>query len=350
MPPKNRTPLRAVPALPAAPIIRTSERHDFKRCPQRWWWAWREGLKPVGADSAPLWFGTGIHLAMEHFYGPGGAKRGKDMLKVWRDYARDGGTVKMRSGEMNDPTQQPEWVDALKMGEDMLTGYMEMYGSDSHVHVLAVEHPFQITIPSRSTKDPSCVYAGKWDLLWRDLRDDSLWLTDHKTAADMSTKHLTLDDQAGSYWALAAQFLRAQGSIGPKDRLKGIEYNILRKYAVPEDDRPMDADGMRLNKDGSVSKKQPKPLDYRYKRERVHRTAREQASQIQRIAVEAEAMEWMREDPDRLYKTPTRDCSWDCSFFNMCELQERQADWQEFKSMAFKQVDPYADHREAVES
>lgn len=332
------------------PILRTSERHDFKRCPQRWWWTWREGLKPAGMEAPALWFGTGIHLALEHFYAPGGVKRGRNPMKVWRDYATEGGTVMMRNGDSDDRSQQPEYVAAVKMGEDMLAGYFEMYGRDSHVHVLAVEHPFQITIPSRSTKDPSCIYAGKWDLLWRDLRDDSLWLTDHKTAADMSVKHLTLDDQAGSYWALAAQFLRAKGAISSKEQLKGIEYNILRKYSPPEDDRPVDEHGMRLNKDGSVSKKQPKPLDYRYKRERVHRTARERASQIQRIAVEVEAMEWMKEDPGRLYKTPTRDCSWDCAFFLLCELHERQADWEEFKSMAYRVVDPYADHREAVES
>lgn len=329
------------------PIIRTSERHDFKRCPQRWWWGWREGLKPVQEKQA-LWFGTGIHLALEHFYSPLGTKRGRHPLNIWRGYARDESITVMPSGVVDDANDKPTYVSAVQLGVDMLTGYFDLYGRDEHIHVLAVEHPFQITIPG-TDKGEACLYAGKWDLLWRDLRDESLWLTDHKTAKDLSTNHLTLDDQAGSYWALAGQFLRSSGAIGPKERLKGIEYNILRKYSPPEDDRPVDADGMRLNKDGSVSKKQPKTLEYRYKRERVHRTAREQASQISRIAVEAEAMDRMRHDKSLLYKSPTRDCTWDCNFFQMCELQERQSDWETFRDMAFRVEDPYADHRNKVE-
>jgi hypothetical protein len=137
--------------------------------------------------------------------------------------------------------------------------------------------------------------------------------------------------------------------IGPKENLKGIEYNILRKYSPPVDDRPMDENGLRLNKDGTVSKRQPKGMDYRYLRERVHRTAKERQSQIQRIAVEAAAMDRMRHHPELLFKNPTSDCAWDCGHFLMCELHERQSDYEEYKSMAYHVEDPYADHREAVD-
>lgn len=326
----------------ALPIIRTSERRDFKRCPQRWWWGWREGLKPVDTKQA-LWFGTGIHLVLEHHYGAGGLKRGRTPMKVWREYMKDQALFTMPSGRVVDEGAKPEYVDATKLGEDMLTGYFDLYGKDEHIYVLGAEVPFQIEIPGRA------VYAGTWDLLWRDERDNGLWVTDHKTAATLDTKHLTLDDQAGSYWALAGPYLRGTGAIGPKERLKGIEYNMLRKYSPPEDDRPVNADGMRLNKDGSVSKRQPKSLDYRYKRERVHRTAVEQRTQIERIDVEAQHMDLFRANKNLLYKNPTRDCAWDCAFFNMCELHERGADWGEFRDMAFVVQDPYADHRYALE-
>ena len=329
------------------PIIRTSERRDFKRCPQRWWWTWRDGLKSHDTARA-LWFGTGIHLALEHFYAPGGLKRGRDPIKVWRNYAADDGLITMPSGQVNDVTGTPEYVQALTLGEDMLSGYFEHYGKDPHVYVLAAEKDFQMIIPGRKAGTDACVYAGKWDLLWRDETDNALWLSDHKTARDLSVKHLTLDDQAGSYWALAGQFLRANKLIGPKEMLKGIEYNILRKYSPPIDDRPMDENGLRLNMNGSISKRQPKGMDYRYLRERVHRTAKERQSQIRRIAVEAEAMDRMRNDRELLYKNPTSDCSWDCSFFLLCELHERQSDYEEYKSMAYRVEDPYADHREAV--
>lgn len=330
------------------PIIRTSERRDFKRCPQRWWWGWREGLRSVDTKQA-LWFGTGIHLVLEHHYGPGGLKRGRNPLRVWREYVKDSSMFTMPSGRVVDDGAKPEYVSAAKLGEDMLDGYFDLYGNDEHMYVLGAEVPFQIEIPDHDGISV-CVYAGTWDLLWRDERDDGLWVTDHKTAATLDTKHLTLDDQAGSYWALAGPYLRGTGAIGPKQRLKGIEYNLLRKYAVPDDDRPVDADGMRLNKDGSVSKRQPKPLSYRYHRERVHRTAVEQRTQIERIATEADAMDRFRANKSALYKNPTRDCVWDCSFFTMCELHERGADWAEFRDIAFVVADPYADHRYALES
>jgi len=50
------------------PILRTSERRSFKRCPQQWAWAWRQGLRPNGFTANALWFGSGIHLALAERY------------------------------------------------------------------------------------------------------------------------------------------------------------------------------------------------------------------------------------------------------------------------------------------
>jgi len=334
------------------PIVRTSERRDFKRCQTRWWWSWREGLKAT-EEAKALWFGTGIHLALEHHYGPGGLKRGKNMVKVWRDYAKDMSMVTMSNGRaLQNSEDSPEYVKAYDLGVAMLEGYLDHYGNDEHMHVIAVELPFQMIIPALRGDGDACIYAGKWDILYRDLRYDGepMTLGDHKTAADLSTKHLTLDDQAGSYWALGTQFMRAKGILGPKESIRTIEYNILRKYLPPVDDRPTNAAGESLNQDGSVSKRQPKPLSYRFHRERVHRTPRERATQINSIAKEVLQMEPLRGDPELLTKNPTRDCSWDCQFFDMCEMQERQSDWEEFKQVAFRVQDPYADHRKVVEA
>src|SRR5438874_2584125 len=67
------------------PLLRTSERGSFRRCPQRWWWGTVEGLSPR-ESAIPLWFGTGWHLIMAHHYCGPGKKRGKTPLKVWREY------------------------------------------------------------------------------------------------------------------------------------------------------------------------------------------------------------------------------------------------------------------------
>lgn len=341
------------------PMIRTSERGTFKRCPQRWWWGWREGLKPVDTKPA-LWFGTGIHLVLEHHYSGPGLKRGKNPLKVWRDYCQDASITVIRNS-LSDQGTDTAFVDAKKMGEAMIDGYMEMWGKDDHIHVLQPEHSFQINIPD-GHGGIACTYCGTYDLAWRDLRDDSVWITDHKTAKDFSVQHLALDDQAGSYWALATQTLREKGLIGKRESLKGIEYNFLLKFLPPQDDRPINADGLRCNKPtaaelrefgpdfpGSPSKRQPKPLDQRFMRYRVHRTPGERKSQIERIANEAAVMNLYRTKQLPLIKNPTRDCSWDCDFKNLCEVHERGGDWQDFKRIAYRVEDPYAAHRDSVE-
>src|SRR6266576_2717151 len=50
--------------------IRTSDRIGFKRCRRRWGWNshLRGNLGPRESQ-APLWYGTGMHFALEDFHG-----------------------------------------------------------------------------------------------------------------------------------------------------------------------------------------------------------------------------------------------------------------------------------------
>src|SRR3954468_7715100 len=50
--------------------IRTSDRIGFKRCRRRWGWNshLRGNLGPKEAQN-PLWFGTGMHFALEDYHG-----------------------------------------------------------------------------------------------------------------------------------------------------------------------------------------------------------------------------------------------------------------------------------------
>src|SRR5690349_22689846 len=68
-------------------IIRNSERNTLKRCPQRWWWAWRQGLRPIGEISDALWFGTGVHLALAEWYCGPGLKRGRHPAETFDEWS-----------------------------------------------------------------------------------------------------------------------------------------------------------------------------------------------------------------------------------------------------------------------
>jgi hypothetical protein len=372
----------------SVPMLRTSERKDFKRCQARWWWGWREGLKSRGSDRTPLWFGSGFHLGLAEWYIPG-KKRGVHPAETFAKYAKDS----IHTIKLQDATEEAvaEYEDGAVLGEILLNEYVKHYGNDDSWDFIQAEKAFSLDVPwpkeeerragyEVTEADLLLVYKGTWDGVYRDLADGKIKLLETKTAAQISTSHLTLDDQAGSYWAIAGHSLRAEGLIGPQERIHGITYNFARKGKP--DERPKDAEGYACNKPvkadymaalgigpvearkmkleymeeiavkakvtvlGERSKSQPPPL---FVRETVWRTQQERTTQLRRIQNEGVQMQLARDGVMPLTKNPTKDCSWDCSFFAMCELQERGGDWKDYRRIAFKQMDPYADHRKSAE-
>lgn len=245
---------------------------------------------------------------------------------------------------VSDNWREDKYIEAGELGTAMLAGYIELYGNDDHWSVIAPETPFQIDIPSRTGNTTLVTYAGTFDLVYRDLKDGKVKLSEHKTAKVISTSHLPLDDQAGSYWAVASQVLAHSGAMKEGEAIEAITYNFLRK-SLP-DERERNTEGKYLNKNGTVSKVQPAPL---FLREEVYRSPRERASQIERIANEARWMNVIRSGKAPPLKTPTRDCSWDCAFYEMCMLHERGGDdWKQYRHSMFNVRDPYADHRKSA--
>jgi hypothetical protein len=365
------------------PYLRTSERNTFGECIRKWWWAYREGLRPNQVKADALWFGTGIHLALAEYY-PAGTKRGLDPVETWMRYVGD--TMAWMRDHHNGDPEQPEIVDAKTLGAAMLEGYQKFWGGDEHWDVIAPEYPFHVLI---GRPNPMLNYVGTFDGVYRDLVDGKIKLMEHKSRkATIGTRHLRLDNQAGGYWAIATHELRTQGIIGPKEHISGIEYNFLRK-AMP-DDRPTNAQGLATNKPtsqhyiaaitqhveqhpwgappggltgkekaaelvdiaskleltvlGDVSKSQPSPLFVRYP---LRRTSGERATQLQRIQDEAEHMAAVRRRELPVTKTPGDHCNF-CQFVDMCELHEQGNDWQTYRDFAYHREDPYADHREGV--
>lgn len=375
------------------PKIRASERVAFQRCPQAWWWRYREGLVPKSAPADALWFGTGVHLALALWYCGPGKKRGPEPAETWLKYAKEMELAYVRTDDVDDETHA-KYVDAAELGRVMLEGYRERYGRDEHMLVVSPERQFRLALPW--PKNASNFFApkelvgvmaelvGTYDLVWRHADTGQFWLEEHKTARSISKHHLALDNQGGTYWATAATELQREGLI-PKGSIAGIEYNFLRK-ALP-DDRPKDAEGYATNKPvksdyiqaltsvgivsvngknldklslaqlemeakregllvlGSRSKIQPKPL---FERVVVHRTRPERKAQLLRAQQDALHMELYRRGLMPPTKSVTKDCRW-CPYYDMCELQERGGDWRSLRDAAFRVEDPYADHRKSTD-
>lgn len=377
-------------------FLRTSERNLFKRCQWAWERNYIDRLEPRKRHSAALWFGTGIHLALEHWYIPG-TKRGRNPIDTWNEYCdeSEANTEYINTYMEGDFS---EAVEARELGIDMLQGYLDTYGDEPWMDVISSELTFQVPLKHDSwvvdgtspddmaQKIPglTTTYVGTFDLVYRDTRDGKLYVLDHKTARALgaaNTQYLPLDDQAGAYWAMAVFTLREQELIGPDEVLTGIVYNYLVK--TKSDKRPRNKDGLATNNPqkkhylaalehleiekldklkidelklkaeehgievfGEVSSRQPTKA---FERVVVRKNKRQQFRQIKRMLQDLEAMSLVRNKVLTATKTPTRECSF-CPFQNICELDEAGRDYSDIQSLLFTTWDPYASHRTEEEA
>lgn len=373
--------------------MRTSERGSLKSCAQQWYWSQVEGLAPVRAAN-PLWFGSAIHEGLASWYQKG-LLRGPHPVETFDKFLEG-----ERAMIVTNDDQEAQYVDARNLGHDMLNRYVEFYGKDDTWDVIATEKTFRVNIarPAREmfgisipAKAKWLRYVGTWDGVYRDLETGEIWLMEHKTAASIVIAHLPLDDQAGSYWALATIVLRKSGILGPKEEIAGIMYNFLRK--APHDNRPQDADGQYTNLPkkehyvrqlfdhfgtsgadegemasweadlskmtlatlqetaqvqglrvlGEPSKSQPPAYFERFP---VYRSKGERTNMIRRIQDEAFFAEGYRSGDLPVTKAPDKQrCRW-CPFERMCQLDESGDQYavEEFKESQFVVRNPYADH------
>lgn len=386
-------------------LLRNSERSSFKECMAQWNWAWNLGLIPAMPKNDARWFGSGVHLGLAEWYMPKGAKnglaRGPHPAETFEKYAKGAWTT-VSASPFFDAEGEKEYIDARKLGVDVLTGYVEHYGgNDPTVEVVFPEYRYATKIPWNKRQiqsnishyiDPEgdsafiAMIVGTFDMVFRDLADGFMKLMDHKTAASKeSGAHLTKDDQAGTYIAVSTHYLRKQGILKGNESVVGMTYNYLRK-ARRDPDMLLDEQGRKRNQPqkkhyaealatrgvgvaaelakltipqlqalakklemtiyGDVSKVQPAPLFWR---EDVRRSTKNRLRQIERIADDAEMISRARMGDLPITKNPGKHCAW-CDYRDLCDIDEDGEDVEGFIKAVFVQRDMYADHRDGAEN
>jgi Zierdtviridae exonuclease len=351
-------------------LIRGSEARTYRRCRQQWHWTYRRRLRPKRQKGA-LTFGTIWHIAMEGYYPPG-RKRGKHPAATFeRVYIAN-------EREFSQWDEEGNKVDALELGITMAVGYVEKYGDDDTIEIVHPEEAFEIDIYDR---DGSylCTFVGKFDALAYSHKTGRYFILEHKSAKSIENINIISNygDQGLGYAFAADIWLKHLGVMKKHANVDGVMYNVARK-GIP-DQRPRNPAGLYLNKPsktalldrcgelgivtpkrtidmmtealvaaghdptqlGEPSKVQPPPL---FGRQEIILTPAHYLAFETRLRKQAMEMQKVREKRLPIFKNPTRDCSWDCAFFHVCEVHEMGGDWRDMLAMDFRKWSPYSDH------
>lgn len=310
-------------------LMRTSERMTFVTCRQKWHWGWVENLRPL-EPALNLEFGSLVHQALAIYYAPG-KKRGPLPSETFEQLAIVADTL------------PDDGANSIELGVRMLEAYVPFWkDKDSEYEIISSEQTFQV--PVGTVLGERVIYVGTVDGVWRHIPTDKIRFAEHKTAGTITQDMLPMDEQIGSYWAFAPRWLHKHGILKEGKELDGILYNWLRKAARDPNTRTNEQ-GYNINKDGTISKRQPSPF---FDRANTFRGPVEAKAVRLRVLQQARDMIMARKDPARyVYKNPgpqfLPNCKF-CQYKDPCELHETGHDYKTVLKAEFEVWEPYAEH------
>lgn len=236
----------------------------YRRCRQKYKWQYVENL--LEQPSAGQRRGTVGHHALAKWYGGG----------YDDEIAFQAAADKMTQFEIEDGNDYTkDWTSF----ETILPRYFKWArANDLFEDVIAVEHKFDIDLGGVA------VLTGYIDAIVVDQGHQ--WLMEHKFLKQASGNHISIDPQISIY-VLAARELGYN--------IRGVMYNAIR---------------MTLKGKAAIE-----PVA----RFRAYRNVEALDYIKEELILQAvEMMEFLANPPEKVYREPTKDCSWDCSFYNAC--------------------------------
>lgn len=334
--------------------IHTSDRRMFKRCRRKYSLAsnLERGLEPKRPNSI-LWLGTGVHKALELWYASNLTESLPELFASWVNEERARLAKDAFMGEVDDS--------ASEIGLEILSHYEKVYGeADKKYKPYKMEVMFSIPIANPDTGEQLFVlhpatgeevpvtYDGRLDGILED-EDGYFWILEHKTARSFSDwdVKIPMDEQISSYiWA--AEYLFGIN-------IKGVIYNGLRKTSPRVPELLKSGKGLSKNKAidttyevylQAILDNDLNPDDYTeildhlktkgnafFRRDYVSRSKDEVIQQQLQIYQEAKDMLSV----ENYYPNPTRDCSWDCDFKEVCSILQARGDAEPVIDMMYQQ-------------
>lgn len=327
---------------PDIPRIHTSDLIAWRRCRRKAYFSSYVWKNLDGLETSPyLWFGSGIHYALEDFHG----------YKVWSHPVEAFNRFVKCWPEEKRPV---DWEELVGLGKGMLEYYIdywlpgrEFFPTWVHDGEPQVEVNFEIPFyHPNETGEIIAIYEGSLDGLVTDS-EERLWVQEYKTAASFDTSKLPLDFQATAYTWAASQ-------IYERD-FEGILYTQMHK-SYPKSPLELKTGGLSKNKQQRTTYRRYKQalldyynnadevpwgnyqeyLDYLkeeespdgdkfIRRDFVYRNGEE----LRQFEINAGHQILEMLNSPFFYPNPTKDCSWECNFRSVCMAMNDGSDWEQ---------------------
>lgn len=274
--------------------------------------------------TGPRSIGTRIHLALEGLY-----TREENPVEILKDiYDHDVQELRAAGRSEEDIALVVKEYD---LSHAMITGYLDWVqeeGIDDGLELVAAEDVIEV-----DSNIDGVTLRGKLDQRWVRKSDGARLFRDFKTVGDLTTpvKILPMDEQMKMYQLL--EYLQSIQSTGgePQWRTDGGLYTMLRKVKRTATAKP--------------------PF---YGQIEVHHNVEEIRNMWLRVAKVLEeivdARTALDSGADHHYVVPprpSRDCTWKCDFFPVCNMADDGSDLEGVIDAYYEHLDPHERYQAA---
>jgi hypothetical protein len=332
----------------------------YKRCPLKWFFRYNLLLKPRTISKA-LETGSHVHHLLDVFY----QSKTDSSEEILNNIQNESDVRFKESTKGMFDEELSTMLEIKQQSEQIMQRYVEMWKEDlKKYQILWTEREFAIKIRNTSGKRTQDVLRGKLDMGLMDAYNMS-WLVENKTTAQSIENRLDtvdLDEQIDLY-LMACNYL---DYLLPN--FSGVLYNVIRK-------KPPTIPRMLMRPAGTLSKAKDidttyeiymeeilknglNPNDYAdilailkekgntfYGRAIVPRS-KERIKDVEvalfytvRRIKENLQLYFKKKDINVFCKSPNLMCSRDCSYFEMCIMHSKKADWVSYANNSYDKYD-----------
>ena len=300
--------------------VTNSELQTFKECRRKWFLGYHKRLtKKIERSAGPLKLGSRVHECLAEYY------TGSDPVAFHaKCIERDRALL----AEDILPEELKLFESEAVLGQLMLEGYLEWLqetGADQGLTAISAETKLSSPLGVTDGQGRPVHLLGKLDLKVRREMDGAVLVLDHKTSQSFRAVYETL--------VIQEQFLT---------------YQLLERLRITED--PESTSPPATGSIVSVLRKVKRSASAKppfYGREEVHHSDAElrnfyyrlHAEVAQILSVEA-ALAAGGDHRFVCYPSPSRDCTWKCSFFAACHMFEDGSDVERFLQDHYTEYNP----------